>query len=99
MKEIAVYKGKIKKCYKKNLKISQKQLLLFESILLTYEEVKDLNLKNVKKNLLDNSNFNFEKCIFTDEDTYYGKIQKLTDKYTANIDNAVAVKEKEVMTV
>ena len=27
------------------------------------------------------------------------KIQKLTDKYTANIDNAVAVKEKEVMTV
>ena len=77
-------KGKIKKCYKKNLKISQKQLLLFESILLTYEEVKDLNLKNVKKNLLDNSNFNFEKCIFTDEDTYYGKIQKLTDYYKAN---------------
>ena len=28
-----------------------------------------------------------------------GKIQKLTDKYTANIDSAVAVKEKEVMTV
>ena len=27
------------------------------------------------------------------------KIQKLTDKYTANIDSAVAVKEKEVMTV
>lgn len=27
------------------------------------------------------------------------KIQKLTDKYTANIDNAVSVKEKEVMTV
>lgn len=27
------------------------------------------------------------------------KIQKLTDKYTENIDSAVAVKEKEVMTV
>lgn len=27
------------------------------------------------------------------------KIQKLTDKYTANIDSAVAIKEKEVMTV
>jgi ribosome recycling factor len=27
------------------------------------------------------------------------KIQKLTDKYTANIDAAVSVKEKEVMTV
>lgn len=27
------------------------------------------------------------------------KIQKLTDKYTANIDSSVAVKEKEVMTV
>ena len=27
------------------------------------------------------------------------KIQKLTDKYTANIDSAVATKEKEVMTV
>ena len=27
------------------------------------------------------------------------KIQKLTDKYTANIDSAVAVKEKEVLTV
>ena len=27
------------------------------------------------------------------------KIQKLTDKYTAKIDEAVAVKEKEVMTV
>ena len=27
------------------------------------------------------------------------KIQKLTDKYTANIDSAVSVKEKEVMTV
>ena len=27
------------------------------------------------------------------------KIQNLTDKYTANIDSAVAVKEKEVMTV
>ena len=27
------------------------------------------------------------------------KIQKLTDKYTANVDNAVSAKEKEVMTV
>ena len=27
------------------------------------------------------------------------KIQKLTDKYTANIDSAVSAKEKEVMTV
>ena len=27
------------------------------------------------------------------------KIQKLTDKYTANVDTAVAAKEKEVMTV
>ena len=29
----------------------------------------------------------------------HDKIQKLTDKYTANIDSAVAAKEKEVMTV
>jgi len=36
------------------------------------------------------------------EDTvkdYQDQIQKLTDKFTKNIDNAVVEKEKEVMTV
>ena len=48
------------------------------------------NLKKIEKNE------NLPEDLVKDNQE---KIQKLTDKYTANIDTAVAAKEKEVMTV
>ena len=73
----------------------------------TAKEVKKLGedakiaIRNVRRDMVDDLK-KLEKSENLPEDAVkdnQDKIQKLTDKYTANIDNAVAVKEKEVMTV
>src|SRR5574344_2064763 len=58
-------------------------------------------IRNIRRDMTDSlkkieKNDNLPEDMVKDNQD---KIQKLTDKYTANIDNAVAVKEKEVMTV
>ena len=58
-------------------------------------------IRNIRRDMTDNLK-KLEKSENLPEDMVkdnQDKIQKLTDKYTANIDSAVAVKEKEVMTV
>lgn len=58
-------------------------------------------VRNIRRDMTDNLK-KLEKSENLPEDMVkdnQDKIQKLTDKYTANIDNAVSVKEKEVMTV
>ena len=58
-------------------------------------------IRNIRRDMTDGLN-KVEKGENLPEDMVkdnQDKIQKLTDKYTANIDSAVAVKEKEVMTV
>lgn len=58
-------------------------------------------IRNIRRDMTDGLK-KVEKGENLPEDTVkdnQDKIQKLTDKYTANIDSAVAVKEKEVMTV
>ena len=58
-------------------------------------------IRNVRRDMVDSLK-KIEKEENLPEDAVkdnQDKIQKLTDKYTANIDSAVAVKEKEVMTV
>ena len=58
-------------------------------------------VRNVRRDMVDSLK-KIEKEENLPEDAVkdnQDKIQKLTDKYTANIDSAVAVKEKEVMTV
>ena len=58
-------------------------------------------IRNIRRDMTDSlkkieKNDNLPEDMVKDNQD---KIQKLTDKDTANIDNAVAVKEKEVMTV
>ena len=58
-------------------------------------------VRNIRRDMTDNLK-KLEKSENLPEDMVkdnQDKIQKLTDKYTANIDSAVSVKEKEVMTV
>ena len=58
-------------------------------------------IRNIRRDMTDNLK-KLEKSENLPEDMVkdnQDKIQKLTDKYTANIDAAVSVKEKEVMTV
>lgn len=58
-------------------------------------------IRNVRRDMVDKLK-KIEKDENLPEDSvkdYQDKIQKLTDKYTDNIDKAVAVKEQEVMTV
>lgn len=58
-------------------------------------------IRNIRRDMTDNLK-KLEKSENLPEDVVkdnQDKIQKLTDKYTANIDTAVAAKEKEVMTV
>lgn len=58
-------------------------------------------VRNIRRDMTDNLK-KLEKSENLPEDMVkdnQDKIQKLTDKYTANIDNAVSGKEKEVMTV
>ena len=72
-----------------------------------YKDVKKLGeeakvaVRNIRRDMTDNlkkieKNENLPEDLVKDNQE---KIQKLTDKYTANIDTAVAAKEKEVMTV
>ena len=58
-------------------------------------------IRNIRRDMSDSlkkieKNENLPEDVVKDNQD---KIQKLTDKYTANIDNAVSAKEKEVMTV
>jgi ribosome recycling factor len=58
-------------------------------------------IRNIRRDMTDNLK-KLEKSENLPEDMVkdnQDKIQKLTDKYTANVDSAVTVKEKEVMTV
>ena len=58
-------------------------------------------IRNIRRDMTDELK-KLEKSENLPEDAVkdnQDKIQKLTDKYTANIDAAVSVKEKEVMTV
>ena len=58
-------------------------------------------VRNIRRDMTDNLK-KLEKSENLPEDMVkdnQDKIQKLTDKYTTNIDSAVSVKEKEVMTV
>lgn len=73
----------------------------------TAKEVKKLGedakiaIRNVRRDMVDDLK-KLEKSENLPEDAVkdnQDKIQKLTDKYTANIDSAVSAKEKEVMTV
>lgn len=64
------------------------------------EEAK-VAVRNVRRDMTDDLK-KLEKSENLPEDTVkdnQDKIQKLTDKYTASIDNAVSEKEKEVLTV
>ena len=58
-------------------------------------------IRNIRRDMSDNlkkieKNENLPEDMVKDNQD---KIQKLTDKYTANVDTAVSAKEKEVMTV
>ena len=58
-------------------------------------------IRNIRRDMTDSlkkieKNDNLPEDMVKDNQD---KIQKLTDKYTANVDNAVSAKEKEVMTV
>jgi ribosome recycling factor len=58
-------------------------------------------IRNIRRDMTDSLK-KLEKSENLPEDVVkdnQDKIQKLTDKYTANIDSAVSAKEKEVMTV
>jgi len=58
-------------------------------------------IRNIRRDMTDSLK-KLEKSENLPEDLVkdnQDKIQKLTDKYTANVDTAVAAKEKEVMTV
>lgn len=58
-------------------------------------------IRNIRRDMSDNLK-KIEKNETLPEDMVkdnQDKIQKLTDKYTANVDTAVSAKEKEVMTV
>ena len=58
-------------------------------------------IRNIRRDMVDKLK-KIEKSENLPEDVVkdnQDKIQKLTDKYTANVDTAVAAKEKEVMTV
>ena len=64
------------------------------------EEAK-VAVRNVRRDMTDDLK-KLEKSENLPEDLVkdnQDKIQKLTDKYTGNIDNAVSEKEKEVLTV